>query len=106
LQELIKDEVVSLTNKEDYLQVTLTDQNEMIDPLGRLRSVYPNVCQLILQKNIRHEGELTSMAKERTCRSPLEIFEEFYEKVTDVKLDGKRREAMIEVIEKAGGRED
>jgi len=43
IDDLMSDEVSSLANKKDYLRVILTDELEIIDPIGKLRSVYPNV---------------------------------------------------------------
>jgi len=106
LEELIKEEVVNACNPEDYLKVTLTDTKEIIDPIGKLRSVYPNICKLILEKNIRHESDMEALVKDMTRRSILEIYEEFYEKVTDQPLDQVSMEAMREIIETAGGMDE
>jgi exonuclease SbcD len=46
LEQLLNDEVYSQGNKEDYLRVILTDEEEIIDPLGKLRSIYPNIMAL------------------------------------------------------------
>lgn len=102
LDELLREEIVNACNPEDYLMVTLTDMVEKIDPLGKLRSAYPNICKLVLEKNIRHESELKTMAKEMTRRSMLEIYEEFYQKVTDRPLDEVSRKAITEIIVQTG----
>ncbi|MDR2570275.1 MAG: exonuclease SbcCD subunit D, partial [Oscillospiraceae bacterium] len=46
LEKLLSNEVSGLANKEDYLRVILTDEEEIIDPMGKLRSVYPNIMSL------------------------------------------------------------
>ena len=48
LEKLLSDEVVSASNREDYLHVTLTDTEPVADPLYRLRQVYPNIMRLAL----------------------------------------------------------
>lgn len=106
LSELMSDEIVHAANPEDYLQVTLTDKRELVDPIGKLRTVYPNVCHLILEKNIRHDTQIDSISKEMTKRSVMEIFEEFYQKVTDQPLDEESKEAMTQIMEEAGGMEE
>lgn len=45
-EQLLSDEVSSQGNKEDYLRVILTDEEEIIDPMGKIRSIYPNVMAL------------------------------------------------------------
>ena len=85
--------------REDYLQITLTDKEELIDPIGTLRSVYPNVLQLILEKNKAGEdGEYySSVTLERKCTA--ELFEEFYEMLKGEPLDEYRRAVVSEVAE-------
>ena len=34
------------TNTDDYIHVTLTDEDDVPDALGRLRSIYPNIMKL------------------------------------------------------------
>lgn len=46
LAELLSPQVVASSDREDYLRVVLTDEEEIIDPIGKLRSVYPNVMEL------------------------------------------------------------
>lgn len=85
--------------REDYLQITLTDTEELIDPIGTLRSVYPNVLQLILEKNKAGEdGEYySSVNLER--KSTAELFGEFYEMLKGEPLDECRRAVVAEVAE-------
>lgn len=88
--------------REDYLQITLTDTEELIDPIGTLRSVYPNVLQLILEKNKAGEnGEYySSVTLER--KSTAELFEEFYEMLKGEPMDECRRAVVSEVAEAVG----
>ena len=85
--------------REDYLQITLTDTEELIDPIGTLRSVYPNVLQLILEKNKSPEdgGYYSSMTLER--KSTAELFAEFYEMLKGEPLDEYRRAVVSEAAE-------
>jgi exonuclease SbcD len=79
------------TATEDYLQVTLTDTEELLDPMGTLRSVYPNVLQIIIDKNVsfaetEYESRLTGRQK-----STAELFSDFYEMLKGEPLDEIRR---------------
>ena len=56
LQELMQPEVVEAAQAEDYIRAELTDEEELIDPIGTLRSVYPNVMQILLTKNEKKEN--------------------------------------------------
>lgn len=99
LLELMKPENYQLADTNDYIQATLTDLVELVDPIGRLRSVYPNIMQIIMEKNQKETKEEIQNLGTRKKKSPLELFEEFYENVTASEFDEKRRSIMQEVIE-------
>ena len=85
--------------REDYLQITLTDTEELIDPIGTLRSVYPNVLQLILEKNkLVEEGQYCSaVTLER--KSTAELFGEFYQMLKGEPLDEYRQVVVSEIAQ-------
>lgn len=94
LEELLKEEIVSLADREDYLKVTLTDEDELFEPMERLRSRYPNVMQMELLKNLRHEGEAAVRKQQIREKTMLEIYQDFYEAVTDRTLDEERMQVL------------
>ncbi|MFW5630837.1 MAG: exonuclease SbcCD subunit D [Acetivibrio ethanolgignens] len=98
LKELLKEEVVSLADPEDYLHVTLTDEKELFEPMEALRSRYPNVMQLELLKNIRQEGEKAVRKQQLRKKSLMEIYEDFYEEVTDRSLNEEQKQVLNAVI--------
>lgn len=98
LKELLKEEVVSLADPLDYLHVTLTDEKELFEPMEALRSRYPNVMQLELLKNIRQEGEKTVRKQQLRKKSLMEIYEDFYEEVTDRSLNEEQKQVLNDVI--------
>lgn len=100
LSELMKPETVEANraNSEDYLQVTLTDTEELIDPIGTLRSVYPNVLQILLEKNqASNEEEYESRLSGKRKGIP-ELFGDFYELLKGEPMDEKRREIVEETV--------
>lgn len=40
-ETIMKKEIYDLENREDYLHITLTDQEGILDAIGKLREVYP-----------------------------------------------------------------
>lgn len=77
---LTSDEIVEQGNKEDYLRVILTDEDEIIDPMGKLRSVYPNVMALDFE-NSRTSIDISAVTadSEKIERlSPYDLFSEFF----------------------------
>lgn len=103
LEELMSKEVYSMADTKDYLQVTLTNREELIDPIGTLRSVYPNIMQLILEKNIRKQDLFTTKIDHMKSKSTLEIYREFYESVTEHEFDEERSMVMTTLIDDIEG---
>ena len=91
------------SDREDYLKVVLTDEEEIPNVMGRLRTVYPNIMKLEYEntrtKTIRQieEAEITE------DKSPLDYFEEFYEKQNNQELTMEQRQLAQELIEKIWG---
>ncbi|MBE5883698.1 MAG: exonuclease SbcCD subunit D [Lachnospiraceae bacterium] len=102
LSDLMSGEVIAQIGEgcQDYMQATLTDTEELIDPIGTLRSVYPNVLHIMLEKNMpageadeEYESKLTAAPKSTT-----ELFAAFYEIVKGESLDEKRRQVVEEIV--------
>lgn len=91
--------VVSMEPCEDYLQITLTDEEELIDPIGTLRRVYPNVMQLLFEKREKEAvGSFT--ARNDIEDKPIEeLFADFYELIRGQRPDEAREKVIKEVIE-------
>ena len=64
---------------EDYLQVTLTDEEDVPDGMAKLRTIYPNLKRLEYDnKRTRSNAEVRA-AERVEEKSELELFQEFYE---------------------------
>lgn len=101
LLDLIKEETYSLGDVNDYISASLTNEEELIDPIGTLRSVYPNIMQIIIEKNkIQTDVGMESSALLKN-RTTLELFEDFFELVTEREVDEPRRQVMVDAIQKA-----
>jgi exonuclease SbcD len=80
LDKLLSVEISSLADTEDYLRVILTDEDEVVDPLGKLRSVYPNVMSLDFE-NTRTSidiNAITTNTEKIDKLSPYDLFSEFF----------------------------
>lgn len=100
LSKLIQEEIVSLADREDYLSVVLTDKEELLDAMGTLRSVYPNVMKLTLKKNITERDMSWETVKQVQEKSLTELFREFYLSVRGEEPDEER----LAVIREAAGK--
>ena len=67
-------------NREDYLHITLTDEEDVPDGAAKLRVIYPNLMRLDYDNARTRSRNLPEGAEEPETKSPLELFEEFYER--------------------------
>ena len=80
LDKLLGLDISSLADTEDYLRVILTDEDEIVDPLSKLRSVYPNVMSLDFE-NTRTSIDInavTTTTEKIEKLSPYDLFSEFF----------------------------
>ncbi len=101
LKELMEEEVVKAANPFDYIQAQLTNEEELIDPIGALRSVYPNVMQIILLKNESKGKEDYESKMPEKRKSIPELFSDFYGILREEEPDEKRLEVIIETAREA-----
>lgn len=100
LEELLKKQC-EIGNQEDYMYVILTDEEQILDAIGKVRTIYPNVMQISF-KNRRHMKQLESaQIKEDQIsdQSPAELFEQFYKMQNHIDLDEKRLQLVLSVFE-------
>ena len=107
LKELLEAGQCAGEERFDYLQAILTDKGELIDPMGTLRSVYPNMMQII-----REEKELTGAGEELTKagagtltqrKDALALFEEFYRQVREEPLSEEGKSIVAELVKELEG---
>lgn len=64
---------------EDYLQVTLTDEEDVPDGMAKLRTIYPNLMRLEYDNKRTRSNTEVRAAERVEEKSELELFREFYE---------------------------
>ena len=85
---------------EKYVHITLTDEEDIPEALGRLRAVYPYLMKLDYD-NARtaqkRDAQLLEAEKEMT---PLEIFSSLYELQNNVPVSEEQEKILRPLIEK------
>ncbi|KDR96764.1 Exodeoxyribonuclease I subunit D [Peptoclostridium litorale DSM 5388] len=100
LEDLIKSEIYSLGNVDDYIMAVLTDRQEVYDAIGKLRAVYPNILKIEMEGIEREAGEdRSSAADEFVKRDPIELFCEFYENISGKPFDHEKRDELVEITQ-------
>lgn len=67
------------TDTEDYVQITLTDEEDIPDGLQKLRIIYPNLMRLEYDNSRTRQSRVIERTEEIEQKSELELFAEFYE---------------------------
>ena len=83
---------------EDYLMVTLKDSGAILDPMGKLREVYPNVLH-IDRPHLTDCGELRGPTGDHRRISELDLFSSFFAQVTGEALSEEQAKVFADTAE-------
>lgn len=101
LEELLDPSYYEKQKCDDYVKVTLLDEGALIDPINKLRQVYPNVLHLERKISlIDSKKKLSFTAEKDERKSELELFEQFYQEMTTAEFTSEKRDVVATVIEK------
>ncbi len=81
---------------EDYLLVRLMDKHAILNPMEKLRAVYPNV--LHLEKPGMLIGVEQEMAQAKLARSEIDMFRDFFSEAQDGQLSQEQDQAISDII--------
>ncbi|WP_316568664.1 exonuclease SbcCD subunit D [Neobacillus sp. YIM B06451] len=103
LDELLDPAFYEKQKSDDYLKVTLLDEGAILDPMGKLRQVYPNVMHLERKSDIADQKRNNgfSIADSRKKKSELDLFEQFYKEMTAQEFTDEKKSVVASVIETA-----
>ncbi|MEG1996261.1 MAG: exonuclease SbcCD subunit D C-terminal domain-containing protein, partial [Oscillospiraceae bacterium] len=63
---------------DDYIHITLTDEEDVIDAISKLRSIYPNVMKLDYDNTRTRKNNTIDNTNSPQNKTPFEMFSEFY----------------------------
>ncbi len=82
---------------QDYLMIRLTDTHAILDAMGKLREVYPNVLHLE-KPGIMAVGEKKALNREKLKRSELDMFQDFFSQVSGNPISEDQNQALKKII--------
>ena len=88
------------TYGEDYMHITLTDEDDIPDAVGKLRTVYHNLMKLDYDNRRTRSYVQISGAADAEKKSPLELFSDFYAQQNGRAMSGEQTDYMTFLIEK------
>ncbi len=84
---------------EDYLHITLTDEEDIPDAVGKLRVIYHNLLRLDYDNARTRAGLWDAQLPKTEQKTPLELFAELYEKQNGQPMSEEQTDLMRELIE-------
>lgn len=85
-------------NLEDYFHITLTDEEDIPDAVGRLRAIYPNLMRLEYDnQRTRSTADWLKLRQVQT-ESPAQLFAAFYKEQNDRELTKEQNDVMDHLI--------
>lgn len=101
-EELTRRSVYENTNLEDYVQVTLTDEEDIFDAVGKLRVIYPNLMKLEYDNRRTGKSQETAV-EEKAERTPLEYTKELFAMQNERSMSPGQEKYLINLIEEVWG---
>ena len=86
-------------NTADYFHVTLTDEEDKINALELLRTIYPNIMKLDYDNQRTRQNREVLVTEGVEEKSPTELFEEFYEMQNNVPMTEAQKDIIKELVE-------
>ena len=88
------------TDVEDYLHITLTDEEDIMDVMDKLHTIYPNIMKLdydnLRTRNSNHISGVDPLQE----KSPAELFEAFYQLQNNQNMTVQQKEYIAQMIDK------
>ena len=84
-------------NNEDYLLVRLTDTHAILDIMGKLRAVYPNVLHLE-RPGLMSTGEQRVLLREQLKKGELDMFGDFFQQISGDELSEQQQSIIKEAL--------
>lgn len=100
IEELLKEENYSKTNREDYIRAIITNEEPVYDAIGQIKKIYPNTLRLdILNSKTENSQNLQlSNIDDIKKKDEVELFNEFYMYQNDQELNDEQLEIIKTVV--------
>ncbi|UFU01243.1 exonuclease SbcCD subunit D [Radiobacillus kanasensis] len=94
------EELMQLDPTEDYLHIQLLDEGQLVDPIGKLRKVFPNILRLERKVQTSNKGlKDLEQLREKQKMSHAELFEAFYQEMKGDTIPEERKAYMEKIVQ-------
>ena len=99
--KITSEEFYKELKKEDYYRAVLTDEDDILNAIGKLKSIYPNLMSMEYDNTRTRSYSVADNVETGEAKSPLDYFEEFFEKQNGRKMSEKQRNYLLEILGEA-----
>lgn len=99
--KITSEEFYKELKKEDYYRAVLTDEDDILNAIGKLKSIYPNLMSMEYDNTRTRSYSVVDNVETGEAKSPLDYFEEFFEKQNGRKMSEKQRDYLLEILGEA-----
>ncbi len=92
-------------NTKDYMQIILTDEEDILDGFQKLRIIYPNLMFLEYDNTRTRQNQSIEGAEAIEEKTELELFEEFFELQNNQKMNDEQKLFVKGIMEEIHDRE-
>ena len=96
---MLKSFYENTTYPNDYVHITLTDEEDIPDIITKLRVIYKNIMKLDYDNQRTRSNSEINLINDMESKSPLELFDIFYDSRNGQPLNNEQREFMESIIE-------
>ena len=87
------------TNTDDYIHITLTDEDDILDALGKLRTIYPNIMKLDYDNQRTRAQSNIPNSPSIANKKPIELFSDFYQIQNNQEMTKEQYDYITNIIE-------
>ncbi len=98
-QEVTDKSFYAGTAADDYLQVILTDEEDVPEAIGKLRAIYPNIMKLTYDNTRTRTNRIIDGAEDVEQKTPLQLFAELYEQQNNQPMNQAQSSFVAALIE-------
>lgn len=96
---MLKSFYENTTYQEDYVHITLTDEEDIVDAIGKLRTVYHNLMKLDYDNRRTRSVAQVDGAVDVETKTPIELFSDFYELQNNQSMSDEQKAFVEDLIE-------
>ena len=86
------------TDTKDYIHVVLTDEEDVIDAIGKLRVIYENILTLRYDNKRTKKNNTIDLSEDVDDKKPIDMFEQLYMLQNNQQLSDKQKQLCNDII--------